>query len=178
MTDMPDPLDEVIANSPRLVTRDSELWVQEEDVEDLLNALKGELRARNFGDAVRLEVSETCPPEMSDFLLQKFGLHNDDLYRVDGPVNLHRLATLYDTICAISGTRAISAASMRVASATASSTRASGARVVWMTRSPSSSCGVSSVPARANSTPAPTTDASASPITTGRRRVAIGKSRP
>jgi len=80
------------------VTRDSELWVQEEDVEDLLNALKGELRARNFGDAVRLEVSETCPPEMSDFLLQKFGLHNDDLYRVDGPVNLHRLATLYEVI--------------------------------------------------------------------------------
>ncbi len=80
------------------VTRDSELWVQEEDVEDLLNALKGELRTRNFGDAVRLEVSETCPPEMSDFLLQKFGLHNDDLYRVDGPVNLHRLATLYEVI--------------------------------------------------------------------------------
>ncbi|HEY0137876.1 MAG TPA: polyphosphate kinase 1, partial [Nannocystis sp.] len=80
------------------VTRDSELWVQEEDVEDLLNALKGELRTRNFGDAVRLEVSETCPQEMSDFLLQKFGLHQDDLYRVDGPVNLHRLATLYDVI--------------------------------------------------------------------------------
>ncbi len=80
------------------VTRDSEMWVQEEDVEDLLNALKGELRARNFGDAVRLEVAESCPPEMSDFLLQKFGLHQDDLYRVDGPVNLHRLATLYDVI--------------------------------------------------------------------------------
>jgi polyphosphate kinase len=63
------------------VTRDSELWVQEEDVEDLLNALKGELRTRNFGDAVRLEVAENCPPEMSDFLLQKFGLHQDDLYR-------------------------------------------------------------------------------------------------
>ena len=80
------------------VTRDSELWVQEEDVEDLLNALKGELRTRNFGDAVRLEVGDTCPPEMSDFLLQKFGLHQDDLYRVDGPVNLHRLATLYEVI--------------------------------------------------------------------------------
>jgi len=80
------------------VTRDSELWVQEEDVEDLLNALKGELRTRNFGDAVRLEVAENCPQEMSDFLLQKFGLHQDDLYRVDGPVNLHRLATLYEVI--------------------------------------------------------------------------------
>ncbi len=80
------------------VTRDSELWVQEEDVEDLLNALKGELRTRNFGDAVRLEVAENCPTEMSDFLLQKFGLHEDDLYRVDGPVNLHRLATLYEVI--------------------------------------------------------------------------------
>jgi polyphosphate kinase len=80
------------------VTRDSELWVQEEDVEDLLNALKGELRTRNFGEAVRLEVAESCPQEMSDFLLQKFGLHQDDLYRVDGPVNLHRLATLYEVI--------------------------------------------------------------------------------
>lgn len=88
----------VIGSYQFRVTRDSEMWVQEEDVEDLLNAIKGELRARNFGDAVRLEVAESCPPEMSDFLLQKFGLYQDDLYRVDGPVNLHRLATLYDVI--------------------------------------------------------------------------------
>src|SRR5690606_23880027 len=81
-----------------LVTRDSELWVQEEDGEDLLNARKGELRTRDFGDAVRLEVSATCPPEMSEFLLAQFGLEPDDLYRVDGPVNLHRLAAIYDVI--------------------------------------------------------------------------------
>lgn len=80
------------------VTRDSDLWVQEEDVEDLLNALKGELRTRNFGDAVRLEVGETCPPDMAEFLLSKFNLQQDDLYRVDGPVNLHRLAAIYDVI--------------------------------------------------------------------------------
>ncbi len=77
------------------VTRDSELWVREEDVEDLLDALSGELRARNFGDAVRLEVAENCPASISDLLLQEFALTPDDLYRVDGPVNLHRLATLY-----------------------------------------------------------------------------------
>jgi polyphosphate kinase len=80
------------------VTRDSELWVQEEDVEDLLNALKGELRTRNFGDAVRLEVSETCPPEIAELLLSQFNLQPDDLYRVDGPVNLHRLAAIYDDV--------------------------------------------------------------------------------
>ena len=80
------------------VTRDSELWVQEEDVEDLLNALKGELRTRNFGDAVRLEISESCPADMAELLLEQFDLQPDDLYRVDGPVNLHRLAAIYDVI--------------------------------------------------------------------------------
>jgi polyphosphate kinase len=80
------------------VTRDSELWVQEDDVEDLLNALKGELRTRNFGDAVRIEVGEACPPEMAELLLEQFDLKPDDLYRVDGPVNMHRLAELYEVI--------------------------------------------------------------------------------
>lgn len=80
------------------VTRDSELWVQEDDVEDLLNALKGELRTRNFGEAVRLEISEACPADIIELLLNKFNLQAEDLYRVDGPVNLHRLAAIYDVI--------------------------------------------------------------------------------
>jgi polyphosphate kinase len=73
------------------VTRNSDLFVDEEDVKDLRRALQGELPQRHFGDAVRLEVADACPPEMVDFLLQQFDLGPEDLYRVNGPVNLVRL---------------------------------------------------------------------------------------
>jgi polyphosphate kinase len=73
------------------VTRNSDLFVDEEDVKDLRRALQGELPQRHFGDAVRLEVAEACPPGMVEFLLQQFDLGVEDLYRVDGPVNLVRL---------------------------------------------------------------------------------------
>jgi polyphosphate kinase len=76
------------------VTRHADLEVDEEEVEDLLDALKGELHGRRFGDSVRLEVAETCPNEHVDFLLERFALSQDDLYRVGGPVNLSRLATV------------------------------------------------------------------------------------
>lgn len=76
------------------VTRHADLEVDEEEVEDLLDALKGELHGRRFGDSVRLEVAETCPNEHVDFLLERFALGQDDLYRVGGPVNLSRLATV------------------------------------------------------------------------------------
>ena len=80
------------------VTRNSDLWVDEEEVDDLLRALKGELPQRKFGDPVRLEVAETCPPETVQFLLDQFGLGQGDLFTVNGPVNLHRLAALYELI--------------------------------------------------------------------------------
>jgi polyphosphate kinase len=73
------------------VTRNSDLFVDEEEVKNLRTALQGELPQRHFGDAVRLEVSDQCPAEMTDFLLQQFGLSADDLYQVNGPVNLVRL---------------------------------------------------------------------------------------
>ena len=73
------------------VTRNSELFVDEEEVKDLRAALRGELSHRQFGDEVRLEVADNCPQQVSDFLLAQFGLGADDLYRVDGPVNLVRL---------------------------------------------------------------------------------------
>ncbi len=73
------------------VTRDSDLWVDEEDVTDLLDALKGELPGRRYGNAVRLEVDRRCTAEMARFLLRKFDLGDEDLYQVGGPVNLHRL---------------------------------------------------------------------------------------
>ena len=76
------------------VTRHADLELDEEEVEDLLDALKGELHGRPFGDSVRLEVADTCPDEHVDFLLERFALSDDDLYRVGGPVNLSRLGTI------------------------------------------------------------------------------------
>jgi polyphosphate kinase len=76
------------------VTRNSDLWVEEEEVDDLLRALEGELPSRNYGDAVRLEVAHNCPPDMVKFLLGEYRLTPQDLYQVPGPVNLHRLAAI------------------------------------------------------------------------------------
>jgi polyphosphate kinase len=80
------------------VTRNSELFVDDEEVDDLLRALKGELPHRRFGDAVRLEVADNCPDNMSQYLLNQFNLQDKDLYRVNGPVNLGRLKEVYSLI--------------------------------------------------------------------------------
>ncbi len=80
------------------VTRNSDLWIDEEEVQDLLLALKGELPRRHYGNAVRLEVSDTCPDDVADFLLDQFVLDPEELYRVDGPVNLNRLMALCDVV--------------------------------------------------------------------------------
>ncbi|MEZ6016706.1 MAG: polyphosphate kinase 1 [Planctomycetota bacterium] len=80
------------------VTRNSELWVDEEEVEDMLKALEGELPDRRFAEAVRLEVAKECPEDVARFLLERFGLPEQDLYRVDGPVNLNRLGALYTKV--------------------------------------------------------------------------------
>ncbi|MDA8384254.1 MAG: polyphosphate kinase 1 [Betaproteobacteria bacterium] len=73
------------------VTRNSDLFVDEEEVKNLRLALQGELPHRHFGDAVRLEVADNCPAGLAAFLLGQFGLEPDDLYQVNGPVNLVRL---------------------------------------------------------------------------------------
>jgi polyphosphate kinase len=78
------------------VTRDSDLEVDEEDVTNLRQALRTGLTTRHFGQAIRLEVVNTCPPELSSFLLEQFGLPAAALYRVNGPVNLVRLNQLID----------------------------------------------------------------------------------
>jgi polyphosphate kinase len=80
------------------VTRNADLWVDEEEVEDLLGALQDHLHDRRFGQAVRLEVVDTCPEEEISFLLEHFELTHDQLYRVDGPVNLHRAVAIYDLV--------------------------------------------------------------------------------
>ena len=73
------------------VTRNSDLFVDEEEVKNLREALQGELSHRHYGNAVRLEVADNCSPEMAAFLLSQFGLEPADLYQVQGLVNLVRL---------------------------------------------------------------------------------------
>lgn len=82
---------EVLSCHQFRVTRNSNLFVDEEEVKNLRTSLQGELPQRHFGNAVRLEVTDNCSPLVADFLLQQFELEPDDLYRVDGPVNLVRL---------------------------------------------------------------------------------------
>ncbi|NNF52327.1 MAG: polyphosphate kinase 1 [Gammaproteobacteria bacterium] len=79
-------------------TRNSNLYVDEEEVDDLLRALEGELAARRYGDAVRLEVTAECPDELATYLLNEFGLGEEDLYRVDGPVNINRVQAVFDLV--------------------------------------------------------------------------------
>jgi polyphosphate kinase len=78
------------------VTRNSNLYVDDEEVSDLVHALEGQLRASRYGAAVRLEVGHECPDDMQRFLLDHFGLQKHDMYLVEGPVNLNRLSTLCD----------------------------------------------------------------------------------
>ncbi len=73
------------------ITRNADLDVDIEGIADLARALRGELHSRRFGTAVRLEVADNCPQELTDFLLKEVGLTEQDLYRVNGPVNLKRL---------------------------------------------------------------------------------------
>lgn len=80
------------------VTRNSDLFVDEEQVDDLLRALEGELPGRRYGDEVRLEMVADAPSDLADFLLPQFGLTEDDLYMVNGPVNLNRLSAVIDEI--------------------------------------------------------------------------------
>ena len=80
------------------VTRNSDLFVDEEEVDDLLRAMEGELLSRRYGDEVRLEVADNCPADIADFLLSHFELKQADLYTVNGPVNLNRLMALPDMV--------------------------------------------------------------------------------
>ena len=75
------------------LTRNSDLDLEDE-VEDLAKALQGELLSRRYGEAVRLEVVDNCPQPLVDFLLKEFGLTEEEVYRVNGPVNLTRLMSV------------------------------------------------------------------------------------
>lgn len=76
------------------VTRNSNLYVDDEEVDDLVRALEGQLAASRYGAAVRLEITKGCPEDLSNFLLDHFSLEHADLFSVDGPVNVNRLSTV------------------------------------------------------------------------------------
>ncbi len=80
------------------VTRNSNLFVDEEEVKNLRLSLQGELPQRHFGDAVRLEVADNCSVQIAELLLKQFNLAPEDLYRVHGPVNLVRLMRIPDMV--------------------------------------------------------------------------------
>ncbi len=76
------------------VTRNSNLYVDDEEVSDLVRALEGQLEASRYGATVRIEIGYKCPDDLREFLLNHFELGESDCYMVDGPVNLNRLATV------------------------------------------------------------------------------------
>ena len=78
------------------VTRNSDLYIDEEEVSDLVRALEGQLEASRYGAAVRIEIGHECPEDLQRFLLDHFSLQQDDMYLVEGPVNLNRLVTVCD----------------------------------------------------------------------------------
>ena len=80
------------------VTRNSDLFVDDEETKNLRQALQGELPQRHFGAAVRLEVADNCSPSMTAFLLGQFELDPEDLYQEQGPVNLVRLLQVPDWV--------------------------------------------------------------------------------
>jgi len=78
------------------VTRNSELYIDDEDVANLLFAVETELQNRRKGDAVRLEVGNDCPPEIRGDLLNRLRLSEADLFEVDGPLNPVGLMSIAD----------------------------------------------------------------------------------
>jgi polyphosphate kinase len=80
------------------VTRNSDLFVDEEEADDLRRALEGELQQRRYGSAVRLETTTDCPSDVVSFLARQFGIGDVDVYTVPPPVNLYRLSAIYDLI--------------------------------------------------------------------------------
>lgn len=80
------------------LTRNSDIFLDEEETDDLLRAVQGELAYRQYGDEVRLEITDTCPSELEQFLLQRCEIKERDLYRINGPVNLNRYTDLFDLV--------------------------------------------------------------------------------
>ena len=80
------------------VTRNADLEMSGAEIKDVASALRGELHSRRFGAATKLEVGAECPEELTGFLLEHFELTEDELFRLDGPVNLQRLMAVTDML--------------------------------------------------------------------------------
>ena len=80
------------------LTRNSNMYVDEEEIDDLLQAMQGELPQRNYGAVVRLEVADHCPQDNIHYLMEQFDLSEQDVYNVNGPVNLNRLMAIADLV--------------------------------------------------------------------------------
>src|SRR5207245_8088139 len=78
------------------ITRNSELYIDEEEAANLLKAVENELHNRRKGDAVRLEIDLNCPPDIRNALLGTFRLTEEDLYLIDGPLNPTQLMAIYE----------------------------------------------------------------------------------
>lgn len=89
------PGTKILGYWPFRVTRNSELYIDEEETANLLKAVENELHNRRKGDAVRLEVDQECPAYIREALLKTLRLTEDDLYLIDGPLNPTRLMALY-----------------------------------------------------------------------------------
>ncbi len=79
------------------MTRNSDLYIDEEEAENLLHTIEEELRRQSRGNAVRLEVQADTPPEIEQFLLETFRLTEADLYRLPGPINFLHLQPLFSS---------------------------------------------------------------------------------
>jgi polyphosphate kinase len=86
---------EILSKAAFRVTRNSNLYFEEEEARDLLETVRAELHNRRKGDAVRLEIEESADPEIIDRLSINFELSEGEIFRTDGPVNLSRLMNLY-----------------------------------------------------------------------------------
>ncbi|WP_428355844.1 polyphosphate kinase 1 [Methyloprofundus sp.] len=80
------------------VTRNSDLFVDDDAIDDLLNAVEGELAMRNYGDEVRLEIDAHCTEGTVEFLAKRFGITDDQVFQVNGPVNLSRVQEISDLV--------------------------------------------------------------------------------
>jgi polyphosphate kinase len=80
------------------LTRNSDLFLREEEIDDLAKAVQREIFSRHYGHAVRLEIEKNCPEALVEFLLQKYHLRHEDTYYCDGPVNLQRYMKTINSI--------------------------------------------------------------------------------
>jgi polyphosphate kinase len=80
------------------VTRNSDFFVDDDAIDDLLHAVEGELLMRNYGDEVRMEIDENCPEQTVFFLKERFRMNAERIFYAEGPVNLSRLQEIYSLI--------------------------------------------------------------------------------